>query len=65
MGCTVLNRFYTVKATFQIVRETVEDGGDRHSLNTLPTIEALCRSQGGSASHIVVQPQSGCDRTLD
>ena len=65
MGCTVLNRFYTVKATFKNYRETVEDGGDRHSLNTLPTIEALCRSQGGSASHIVVQPQSGCDRTLD
>ena len=65
MGCTVLNRFYTVKATFQIVRETVEDGGDRHSLNTLPIIEALCHSPIGSAWSIGVQPQSGCDRTLD
>ena len=65
MGCTVLNRFYTVKATFQIVRETVEDGGDRHSLNTLPIIEALCRSPIGSAWSIGVQPQTHYDRTLD
>ena len=63
--CTVMSRFYTVKANFKNYRETVGDGGDRHSLNTLPIIEALCRSQVGSASHIVVQPLSGCDRTLD
>ena len=63
--CTVMSRFYTVKANFKNYRETVGDGGDRHSLNTLPIIEALCRSQVGSASHIVVQPRSGCDRTLD
>ena len=63
-GCTVLAHFYTVEFRFQIVRKRQEDGGDRHSLNTLPIIGTRCLAPVGSASHTVVPPLTHYDSTL-